>query len=363
MQVEHELIGRDTTEPERRDFRPRELSRMAWHSEAEAPAGMPVLDLAVLGGAEGSSARRLALGDLREAATRSGLFYVKNHGIADDVIEAISDRTRGFFGEPDAYKLAFDRSQQARGYATRRSECMTYTMGPELSPEEVCERIASAEDIVSTAYAPNVFPHPRFRDAWLRYYDRAHRTSLELLGALGDALDLGRADRSAWSAALMERSGGTLRYFQYPDAPQDAVDPGMGHAGPDVISLLHHTPCDNGTVRLEAGAGGRFVKVPALRGTLVVAMGEVLRQLSGGTIEASAHRVARPSPQDGRGGACDVIAFSQAPALNARIGPIAVSSGSGRALGPAGAVTFSQLRTRLFGGPRRPGAVPGVFAT
>jgi isopenicillin N synthase-like dioxygenase len=363
MQVEHELIGRDTTEPERRDFRPRELSRMAWHSEAEAPAGVPVLDLAVLGGAEGSSAKRRTLDALREAATWSGLFYVKNHGIADDVIEAISDRTRGFFGEPDEYKKAFDRHMQARGYATHRSESMTYTMGPELSSDEVCERITSAEDIVSNAYSPNVFPHPRFRDAWLRYYDRAHRTSLDLLGALGDALDLGRASRSAWSETLMERSGGTLRYFQYPDAPQEAVDPAAAHASPDVISLLHHTPCDNGDVRLEARIGERLVKVPALRGALVVAVGEVLRQLSGGTIEAATHRVARPSQLHGRGSACDVIAFSQAPALNARLRPIVCSSALGRAFGPAGPVTFSQLRARLFGATRRPTAVPGVFAT
>jgi isopenicillin N synthase-like dioxygenase len=366
------------------DFTPRRLDRMAWHSEADAPDGVPVLDLAALRGAEGSSARTRALGSLRESVTQSGFLYVKNHGITDEEIESIANATRRFFGRPEEYKAAFDRHREVRGYTGYRFEstarffgtsrgkdlCMKYTMGPELSPEEVRQRTTSEEDVASNAYSPNVFPDdPGFRDAWVRYYDGIHRASIDLLEALGDALDLEPESRNVWNEMLVEKSCGELRYLQYPDVPRSACADVPGNAGDrmaahfdlDVITLLHQTPCDNGFVSLEAkidADSAAFVKIPAIHGTFVVNLGEVLRLLTGGRVKATVHRVARPPQSHHRGSARDVLVFFQAPPLSARLRPIAFRSGVGRdtifdelyrAAGPVGSVTFSQLRARLFG--------------
>jgi isopenicillin N synthase-like dioxygenase len=361
------------------NFGPRRTTEMAWYSESDAPAGVPVLDLSALRGACGPDAREAMLGALRESVTESGFFYVKNHGITDGEIEALSNATRAFFGRPEEHKLAFDRHEQVRGYTGYRFEstarffgtgrgkdlCMKYTMGPELTAEEARERITSEVDVASNAYSPNVFPDLGFRSAWVRYYDRVHRASIDLLAALGEALDLAPASREEWSGMLIEKSCGELRYFQYPDVPRSAcadvpgntIDRMAAHFDLDVITLLYQTPCDNGFISLEARIGEEFVKIPPIRGTLVVNLGEVLRLLTGGQVKATIHRVVRPPRSHHRGSARDVLVFFQAPPLNARLRPILFSSGVGRdtlfdelyrAAGPSGQVTFSQLRARLF---------------
>jgi isopenicillin N synthase-like dioxygenase len=166
---------------------------------------------------------------------------------------------------------------------------------------------------------------------------------------------------------LIERSCGELRYFQYPDVPKRACadSPGAGpdrmaaHFDMDVVTLLHQTPCDNGFVSLEALIGEDYVKLPAIRGTLVVNLGEILRLLTGGRVKATVHRVVRPPMRLHAGSARDVLVFFQAPPLNARLRPIEfrdaqVGAGSifdelYQAAGDQGHVRFSQLRARLFG--------------
>ncbi len=361
------------------DFRPITLSALRWHDESEAPDGIPVLDLDVLGDRSRPAARAAQLEALRDAVTRSGFLYVKNHGISDAEIEAISNETRAFYGEPEAYKREFDKHADIRGYTSYRFEstarffetgkgkdlCMKYTMGPELSPEELQARISSEADLASKAYSPNVYPNPAFRSAWVGYYGAVQRLSGRLLELMGDALDLDEESRQYWREILINNSCGELRYLQYPDVPLaacsdiegNAADRMAAHFDLSVITFLHQTPCANGFVSLEAKLGEDFVKVPAIEGTLVVNLGEVIRLLTGGRVRATVHRVVRPPRELHRQSARDVVVFFQAPPLNARLRPLRFKSGIGHQTmfdemyaeaGETRAVTFCQLRSRMF---------------
>jgi len=367
-------------EHENWDFRPRSLRHMPWHSEAEAPAGVPILDLALMLDAGKPSERRKQLGALREAVTHSGFLYLKNHGIADEEIEAIANETRAFYGQPESYKSQFDHRNDVRGYTGYRNEstarlfgtsrgkdlCMKYTMGPELTPAEVQERITCEADVASKAYSANVFPNAIFRAAWIRYYQSVQRASGQLLRLLGDALELSAEYMSIWNEMLVEKSCGELRFFQYPDVPRAACAdvPGNGtdrmaaHFDVDVITLLHQTPCENGFVSLEAKLGEQFFKVPAIRGTLVVNLGEIIRLLTGGKVKATVHRVVRPPLNQHKGSARDVTVFFQAPPLNAKLRPVLLSGEVGQATvfddfyrhaGAKEFVAFADLRASLFG--------------
>lgn len=362
------------------DFSPHEVSRLRWYEEDAAPPGVPVLDLGALRGAQGPAEQADALRLLRQSVTQSGFFYLKNHRLTDADIEAIANRSRAFFSLPEEEKKRCDHHRVTRGYTGYRFEstarffgtsagkdlCMKYTMGPELTPEEVAERITSADDIASNAYSTNVFPNPDFREAWLRGYERMHQTSIELLEAMGQALELPEESLRVWREMLVEKSGGELRFFQYPDVPKSACAdvPGNGedrmaaHFDMDVITLLFQTPSENGFVSLEASIDGRFTGIPAIRGTIVVNLGEILRLLSGGHIKATIHRVVRPPVRLHRGSARDVLVFFQAPPLNSRLKPVRFSAEVGadtifdelyRAAGESEGVRFSQLRARLFG--------------
>lgn len=362
------------------DFSARLTDGMNWYTEADAPKGVPVLDLAVLRGEAGPEQQCKALDALRAAVTESGFFYVKNHGISTSGIEEISNVTRAFYGQPEDYKQAFSKHEQIRGYTGYRFEstarffgtgqgkdlCMKYTMGPELTPEEVRERISSEEDIASNAYSPNIFPDESFQEAWVNYYNLVHRVSMQLLEAMASALNLSPESREVMRDILIEKSCGELRFFQYPDVPLAACadvsgngqDRMAAHFDMDVITLLHQTPSDNGFISLEAMIGEKFVKIPAIRGTLVVNLGEILRLLMDNRIKATIHRVVRPPQSLHKGSARDVLVLFQAPPLNAKLRPIISGSDTGsdsifnklyRDAGADGHVTFSKLRTSLFG--------------
>lgn len=361
------------------DFSPITLPALRWHDESEAPEGIPVLDLDVLSAKSRLATRDAQIKALRDAVTNSGFLYVKNHGISNAEIEAISNETRAFYSKPEAYKGEFDKHSDIRGYSSYRSEsiarffktgkgkdlCMKYTMGPELTPEEVQARISSDADLASKAYSPNVYPNPAFRNAWVSYYSAVHRVSVRLLELMGDALDLDEESRQIWREMLIDNSAGEVRYLQYPDVPLAAcsdiegngTDRIAAHFDLGVITLLHQTPCANGFVSLEAKLGENFVKVPAIKGTLVVNLGEVIRLLTGGRVRATVHRVVRPTQEWHRHSARDVVAFFQAPPLNARLRPLRFKSGIGfetmfdemyAEAGATQAVTFGQLRSRLF---------------
>ncbi|SHL97012.1 2-oxoglutarate and iron-dependent oxygenase domain-containing protein [Chitinophaga sp. CF418] len=362
------------------NFKPLPIDKMNWYTEEDAPEGVPVLDLSVLHGAAGHEQQKNALDALRTAVTESGFFYVKNHGIPEQSIGAISNITRAFYGQPEEYKQAFGRHEQIRGYTGYRFEstarffgtgqgkdlCMKYTMGPELTPEEVRSRVSSEDDIASNAYSANVFPDESFRAAWISYYSLVHHTSMQLLEAMATALNLSPESKDVMRDILIEKSCGELRFFQYPDVPLAACadvpgnnkDRMAAHFDMDVITLLYQTPSDNGFISLEAMIGENFVKIPAIRGTLVVNLGEILRLLMDNRIKATVHRVVRPPQNLHKGSARDVLVFFQAPPLNAKLRPIMLGSDTANDsvfnklyydAGNDGYVTFSKLRSHLFG--------------
>ncbi|MCB9694392.1 MAG: isopenicillin N synthase family oxygenase [Alphaproteobacteria bacterium] len=373
-------------------FEPVVLRDLPWHEKSEAPPGIPVLDVALMGDTTRPEERTRQLATLREAVTSSGFFYVENHGIPDETLEAIANATRRFYALPEAFKERFHRHEAIRGYTAYRFEstarffgagvgkdlCMKYTMGPELTPEEIEERITTETDRASNAYSENVYPDAVFRTAWVEYYAAVEDLSRRLLELLGEAIELDEEDRRIWTEMLVERSGGELRFLQYPDVPLAACSDIEGntpdrmgaHFDMSVITVLHQTPCANGFVSLEAKYGDTFHEVPAIRGTLVVNLGEILRLLTGGRIRATVHRAVRPPVALHRGSARDVTVFFQAPPLNALLRPIRFGSEFGEdtlfdamyagSEGPR-SVRFSHLRAEMFGRFLRQSANPSAL--
>ncbi len=80
-------------------------------------AALPIIDI---GGLLSSSvADRKAVAErLRAACLDNGFFYVVNHGVPADLIEALFDQTKRFFDSPAAAKSAVDKSLSfcQRGY-------------------------------------------------------------------------------------------------------------------------------------------------------------------------------------------------------------------------------------------------------
>ena len=66
---------------------------------AAAEAQIPIIDLGPYFKMEPGALERLAI-ELKDACTRVGFFYIKNHGVPDEIIENAFTQNRRFHAEP-----------------------------------------------------------------------------------------------------------------------------------------------------------------------------------------------------------------------------------------------------------------------
>ncbi|MGC3963454.1 MAG: 2-oxoglutarate and iron-dependent oxygenase domain-containing protein [Rhodocyclaceae bacterium] len=82
-------------------------------STATRPAPtLPLIDVAALRGAD-EAARRAVGHQLRDACETRGFFYIKNHGIAPELIARAFEEAERFFDQPMDDKLAVEQGAVA----------------------------------------------------------------------------------------------------------------------------------------------------------------------------------------------------------------------------------------------------------
>lgn len=82
---------------------------------------IPVIDLSLMFG-DLNDRKALAV-TVREAAENTGFFYVKNHGISEDVVQAAHDQAKAFFRQPetDKEKVSKTLSKNFNGWHKRQN--------------------------------------------------------------------------------------------------------------------------------------------------------------------------------------------------------------------------------------------------
>lgn len=134
-------------------------------------------------------------------------------------------------------------------------------------------------------------------DAARRYYDLAGALASELLGWVQD--NTPDETRERFSVPLPEMirdsSGSLFRILRYPplsgDEPEDAV---RAHAHED-INLLTVLPASNERGLQLVNGAGDWVDVPSDFGNLVINVGDMLQEASGGYYRSTTHRVINPT--------------------------------------------------------------------
>ena len=249
----------------------------SWFTEQDVQPVFPVLDMKILPSDEKECRR------LRTSLSKSGLFYLKNHGIEQTTLDEFVDITRVFFqADEQTKKKMVCNSLPLRGYGPLKSENLSKLLNLGDSPD-LCMKY-------SWATTGNVAPSDDFRLIWQRVFSNMTEISKSLLstivGILGDQLQITLED---WSKTI----GGDnmLRHLFYPKLrePQElAMAP---HSDLGSITLLYQTPAANKRIALEAEYEGRYLPVPAVKGTIVVNFGDILEHISEKKIKATKHRV------------------------------------------------------------------------
>jgi isopenicillin N synthase-like dioxygenase len=239
--------------------------------------------------------------EIGRAARGLGFFSVAEHGIPQQLIDAVFIEARTFFAQPAPLKeqLSVANSSSYRGYvrlgeerldpalAADVKEC--FNAGPDLGPDD--------PDVVAGKpyHAVNQWPAlPAFRPTLTAFQD----ASLELVVLLHRAIavDLGIDER--YFDRFFSHAIGIVRLLHYPPHP-GAFDGNVYGAGA-------HTDYGNLTLLAQDETGGLEVRkrdgdwiaVPPVAGTFVCNIGDCLMRWTNDIYVSNAHRVVNRSGRD-----------------------------------------------------------------
>jgi isopenicillin N synthase-like dioxygenase len=253
---------------------------------------LPVLDLSLLDGGEGSAA---AFRDALRAATHDvGFFYLVGHGIPDDVTAGAFAAAERFFALPAADKRAVEmlNSPHFRGY-TRTGGELTQGRVDWREQFDLGEDRPQVDDPGAPAYmrleGPNQWPaaQPELREVFTDWATRCAGVARRLMHSW--ALSLG-ARAEAFDSAFRDRPSTLIKLVRYPG--RDDSGQGVGaHKDPGVLTLLMIEPGKGG---LQVEHDGGWIDAPAVPGAFVVNIGELMEFATDGYLKATVHRVVSP---------------------------------------------------------------------
>lgn len=265
-----------------------------WYHEADAPAGVPIIDLEDLRRkTDNPATRQNALKNLLETCRASGFFYVKNHGIDQGFLDEFTQESKR-----DIDRLSVDERSK---YHHTKHQTLEIEKRGYVGPADNDQKCVFDDDGLLTVDfitkwqwgdVMNVAPTDAFGQRFERYYSEITDVARYLARLVCSGLQV--PERAADAIA----EGGTiLQFLNYPDMPaeQDTTKPRLcAHTDTDVLTVLYQTPCDSGAVCLQAMIDGNWVGLPAIEGTMVVNFGEVMQSVGSNKVRATYHRVVAP---------------------------------------------------------------------
>lgn len=266
---------------------------------------IPVLDLGpFLAGEPGALAR---LGEeVRHALENIGFFFIKNHGVTQELIDRVFAENARFHAQPLERKLAVKVNSKGIGYMPQGLQQPKYRQGETPRKPDLGEAFFIGREVNSTthdAIAPdpiyqggNQWPSdlPGFRETLIEYFAAIEALSLQLLPVYATAL---RLPEHFFDAAFVHsRPMGILRLSHYPgtqcEENQFNTSP---HIDGDFMTFLAQSEVPGLELRT---AEKKWIQAPAIPGTFLVNAGEILRLWSNGRFRATLHRVNNQSGRD-----------------------------------------------------------------
>jgi len=241
---------------------------------------IPVIDFTNATSTDPDNRRALA-SLIKDACNNVGFFYLKNHGISEERIQAALGAGKTFFDLPRSKKmeLAIHKSSNFKGYSDLSQENVNpeglgdVHEGFDLGWEPEFPSNDTTQNMQGAMSGPNVWPDelPGFKAAILAYYHSAIRLGRTLFTLFALALDLPENffdDKTSRPAAIM-------RILHYP--PQDPENAdfrkiGIGaHTDYECFTILWQD--DVGGLQVQNTAG-KWIKAEHIPGTLVVNIGD-----------------------------------------------------------------------------------------
>ena len=275
---------------------------------------VPLVDLS--GAFEPGLRRDEVVRAIRRTCEDTGFLVITGHGVVGDLVQRVDASSRRLFALPLDEKMAWARSaDNLRGYVPLKRSALAlahdevtppdlaelYTVGRFDDPEVA--RRAGARDGSDEGreafFSPNVWPDPErvpdFREALNACYAVLEDLAAKLMGLMALALDL---DEHWFDDKIVEHITG-LAVLHYP-ALEEPPLPGQYRRGPHSdwgsLTVLYH----DGKPGLQIlSPEGEWEDVPAVAGSFVVNLGDLMAAWTNDRWVSTLHRVVVPEGVEG----------------------------------------------------------------
>ncbi|MCR9126551.1 MAG: isopenicillin N synthase family oxygenase [Rhodobacteraceae bacterium] len=229
----------------------------------------------------------------RRAYGGTGFGYVVNHGVAQRIIDDVFDASVRFHARPLAEKMEVAVNEAHRGYIPLgTSTDVTTELARVTRPNQSASFMMMREDRVARPdtylSGPNQWPDlPGFRPALETCVGALSGLARQILGVAFEAAGVTDPD----AMRPFDEPTIWLRLLHYPPAPPDRPGDLYGsapHVDFGALTLLAQDDAGGLQVRTPAGA---WVDAPALPGSFVVNVGQMLQRMTNGRLRATPHRV------------------------------------------------------------------------
>jgi isopenicillin N synthase-like dioxygenase len=270
-------------------------------------AEIPVIDLSrMLADPSDANVEDVAR-QIERAARGTGFFYIRNHGIAPEVVQAAFDAKRAFYARPLEEKMAIARNAWHRGYspigvstlkssqrfaaATKPNQLESFSVRQEVAPDHPDYERRPLQ-------GPNQWPAepPSFKPA-IQAYDTALRElGLKLLHPIAVAV----GERRDFFDSFFEPPTSNLRLIQYPPAPPRREE--------DLLGIQPHTDYGFITILAQDNVGGlqvqrvdgSWIDAVYIPDTFIINVGDALARWTNDVFNSTPHRVISPTESSSR---------------------------------------------------------------
>lgn len=259
---------------------------------ALSSAQLPVIDISALDGQCEASLREVGR-QLGEAARTSGFFYIKGHGVPQDLIDDLFAASKVFHEKPRQYKMQYwsGFTTNHRGYVPFEENGFDFPVRINFNEayDLSWEAPADHPDYLAKwrMTGPNVWPDiPGWKDVVSRYYDAVFAVGLRLLDSLAMELEVDPAELRQYITCPTSQLR-MLRYLEN-DMPKSK----------DLVGIDAHSDFECFTILLQGGPGLQvmnsedyWVEAPPIAGCFIVNIGDIFETWSGGQFKSTQHRV------------------------------------------------------------------------
>ena len=248
---------------------------------------IPVVDLSKLVAGEDDAATIDAIGT---ACRNIGFVYVKNHGVAPELIDNLLVAAREFFSRPMEAKNEIVLNGRLRGYLPLRYRSYEGEANAATSNQEgFWMGIDRPLNLANRLDGPNVWPDNGglLRNATEAYYAAAS----DLASIVQRAFSLALGQEPDFFARLFNPEQSLLKVNHYPPQDNPTTVSNIGvvpHSDEGGFTVLWQD--ENGGLEIESKSG-EWVEAPPLPGTFIINLGTAMQIWTNGEFSSTPHRV------------------------------------------------------------------------